>query len=83
MNNDKLNTVKNEIKNTMNIMKNNINKVIDRGDRLEDLEAKSGLYCCNLMSYCILYSIFVILHSLNGAYFSLVQILACPSSFAN
>ena len=42
MNNDKLSTVKSEIKNTMTIMKNNINKVIDRGDKLEDLEAKSG-----------------------------------------
>ena len=43
MKDDKLKTVKNEIKSTMSIMKNNISKVIDRGDRLEDLEAKSGL----------------------------------------
>ena len=44
MNNEKLNTVKNEIKNTMAVMKKNINKVIDRGDKLDDLEAKSGIF---------------------------------------
>lgn len=38
---NKLNKVKNELEGVINTMKTNIGKVIDRGDRLEDLEAKS------------------------------------------
>lgn len=38
---NKLTKVKNELEGVMNTMKNNIGKVIDRGERLEDLEAKS------------------------------------------
>jgi len=51
MNNEKLNTVKNEIKNTMAVMKKNINKVIDRGDKLDDLEAKSESFEMNAFNF--------------------------------
>ncbi|XP_065067569.1 vesicle-associated membrane protein 4-like [Rhopilema esculentum] len=51
MKDDKLKTVKNEIKSTMSIMKNNISKVIDRGDRLEDLEAKSESFEMNAFNF--------------------------------
>eukprot|EP00112_Aurelia_sp_Birch-Aquarium-sp1_P006948 Seg1759.2 transcript_id=Seg1759.2/GoldUCD/mRNA.D3Y31 product="Vesicle-associated membrane protein 4" protein_id=Seg1759.2/GoldUCD/D3Y31 len=48
---DKLNKVKNEIKSTMNVMRNNLGKVMDRGDRLEDLEAKSESFEMNAFNF--------------------------------
>ena len=45
MNSDsKIDKVKHELDGAINVMRNNINKALDRGDRLEDLEAKSGIY---------------------------------------
>lgn len=39
---DKISKVKGELEGAINVMRNNLTKVLDRGDKLEDLEAKSG-----------------------------------------
>lgn len=36
--------VQNQVSGVINVMKTNIGKVIDRGETLEDLEEKSGVY---------------------------------------
>lgn len=38
---NKINRVKNKLEGVMHTMKSNIGKIMDRGDRLEDLESKS------------------------------------------
>ena len=38
---DKIDRVKSELEGAVNVMRNNLGKVLDRGDKLEDLEAKS------------------------------------------
>lgn len=40
--NDNVAKVKNEIKSVVNVMQNNISKVLDRGAKLDDLHDKSG-----------------------------------------
>ncbi len=37
-----LNKVQSELDSTINVMRNNLGKVLNRGEKLEDLEAKSG-----------------------------------------
>ena len=39
---DLISRVKDELSSATNIMRDNLGKVLDRGERLEDLEAKSG-----------------------------------------
>lgn len=46
---DKISKVKGELEGAINVMRNNLTKVLDRGDKLEDLEAKSG----NFTKACI------------------------------
>lgn len=41
--------VQNQVSGVINTMKDNINKVLDRGDKLEDLEEKSGMYVCTMV----------------------------------
>lgn len=42
--NDNIARVKSEVKNVVNIMQNNISKVLDRGAKIDDLHEKSGKY---------------------------------------
>ena len=39
---DKISRVKSEIRGVMDVMQNNISKVLDRGTKLDDLQDKSG-----------------------------------------
>ncbi|XP_047135082.1 vesicle-associated membrane protein 4 isoform X2 [Hydra vulgaris] len=43
--------VKQELQSTVNLMKNNLHKVIDRGEKLEDLEAKSETFEMNASEF--------------------------------
>ena len=37
--------VQTQVSGVINVMRDNINKVLERGDKLEDLEEKSGVRC--------------------------------------
>ncbi|XP_066926323.1 uncharacterized protein [Clytia hemisphaerica] len=49
--NSKIDQVKHELDGAIGVMRNNINKVLDRGDRLEDLEAKSERFEMNAFNF--------------------------------
>ena len=44
MNNSKVGKVKGQVDEVVGVMKDNISKMMDRGDRLEDLQDKSGTF---------------------------------------
>ncbi|XP_057317684.1 vesicle-associated membrane protein 4-like isoform X2 [Hydractinia symbiolongicarpus] len=48
---DTISKVKHELEGAMNVMRTNLGKVLDRGERLEDLEAKSESFEMNAFQF--------------------------------
>ena len=48
--------IQSQVDDVVDIMKSNVNKVLERGDRLEDLQDKSGLFILYTLSCPLLYS---------------------------
>ena len=46
--------VQNQVSNVIGIMKDNISRVMDRGEKLEALEEKSGMSVCSCSVLCTL-----------------------------
>lgn len=41
----RINKVQREVDNVVGVMRNNIDKVLERGEKLEDIENRSGMQC--------------------------------------
>ena len=67
--------VQTQVSGVINVMRDNINKVLERGDKLEDLEDKSGV-CCTILSVIPVYSLLCIYRGISGKCFSFQS--QCP-----